>query len=87
MPIYDIQCPKCGKVELDVFAKSWKEEPPRCETCGTKMERKPVAFAPDTFPADGIFFEHASAKGERFFSKQEIKDYAKKHDMEFDYLS
>lgn len=86
MPIYDYICQKCGKVVKDAFAKM-SEEPPRCETCGEKMERKPTAFAPDTFPADGIFFEHASAKGERFFSKQEIKDYAKKHDMEFDYLS
>ena len=86
MPIYDLRCQGCGSGQTDVFSKSY-DETFYCEKCGKKMERTPTAFAPDTFPADGIFFENASAKGERFFSRQEIKDYAKKHDLEFDYLS
>lgn len=59
----------------------------KCIQCHEDMKRLvPNRINPHIFPADGIFFEHASAKGERFHSKKEIREYSKKHDMDFDIL-
>lgn len=86
MPIYDLICPKCKKEKHDVFQPYYYEQP-FCEDCSTRMERKPSLMMPDVFPAEGIFFEHVSPEGKRFYSKEEVKRYAKEHDIEFDYLS
>jgi len=50
------------------------------------MSKIPSLLVPHVFPAEGIFLEHVSPEGKRFFSKQEMKDYAKKHDLEIGYL-
>lgn len=80
MPIYDFVCKKCKKEKKDEFTKSW-EEVVTCD-CGEEMEKKPSSFMPKVFPAEGIFLEHVSAEGKRFFSEKEMKDYARKNDME-----
>ena len=81
-PIYDFRCSKCGKDKKDVFVHSWDDEV-KCDDCDTKMKKLFSGFpVPHVFPAEGIFLEHVSSEGKRFHSKQEMKDYAKKHDLE-----
>ncbi len=84
MPIYDFKCQKCGSVKKDVFTRSW-EEIILCE-CESVMEKIPSLAAPHIFPPEGIFLEHVSPEGKLFHSKQEMRDYAKKHDIEIGYL-
>lgn len=81
MPIYDFICPKCKKRKPDVFEKSWEDEE-HCDACGTLMEKIPTIFTPDVFPVEGIFLEHVSANGKRFYSKKEMQQYAKENDLE-----
>lgn len=81
MPIYDLICPKCKKRKLDVFAKSW-EDRGQCDDCKVNMDIIPSLFTPDVFPAEGIFLEHVSPNGHRFYSKKEMQLYAKEHDLE-----
>jgi len=38
------------------------------------------------FPADGVYLEHVSPKGKTFYSRKEMKDYEKKHNVELGYL-
>lgn len=85
MPIYDFKCPICGTTRKDVFTKSW-EEKIFCSKDGKEMHKVPSIMVPQTFPADGIFLEHVSSEGQLFHSKQEMKDYAKNHDIEIGYL-
>ncbi|MHA1146466.1 MAG: hypothetical protein ACTSRW_17140 [Candidatus Helarchaeota archaeon] len=70
---------------MDKLVKN-KDEVVICCQCGAQMKRLVSKFNAHVFPNDGIFFEHASPKGERFFSKKEIREFAKKNDMEFDIL-
>ena len=85
MPIYDFKCPECKKEKKDEFVASWDTKV-TCE-CGTLMDKQfPLGFFPDVFPSDGIFLEHVSAKGKRFFSKKEMKQYAKENDLELNAL-
>jgi len=81
MPIYDMKCVTCGRVEKDVFTRSWEEEV-TCTSDGGKMEKIPARFFADVFPADGIFLEHVSPEGRLFHSKKEMKAYAKEHDLQ-----
>lgn len=76
-----MKCPECGLVKKDVFTKSW-EDIIKCEECDVEMNKIPAVFSPSIFPSEGIFLEHVSPEGKRFHSKQEMKDYAKKHDLE-----
>lgn len=85
MPIYKMRCPVCGGVEDNVFLRRWDEQY-RCKNCKCVMSKIPSLLVPHVFPAEGIFLEHVSPEGKRFFSKQEMKDYAKKHDLEIGYL-
>ncbi len=85
MPIYDFKCSVCGTKRKDVFTKSW-EGKVFCPKDGKEMHKVPSMMVPHTFPADGIFLEHVSPEGKLFRSKQEMKDYAKKHDIEIGYL-
>ena len=80
MPIYDFVCPGCGKKKTDVFTKTW-DEIVRCN-CAIEMNKIPSRFAAVVFPADGIFLEHVSPTGKRFYSKKEMRQYAKDHDLQ-----
>ena len=82
MPLYDLKCEKCGKRMDDVLASFEDVKRMVCPDCKSKLIRVPGRFVPDVFPAEGIFLEHVSAKGKTFYSKKEMKDYAKKHDLE-----
>lgn len=84
MPIYDFKCPACGAIKKDVFTRSW-EEIVMCE-CGEEMSKIPSFPVSHVFPADGVFLEHVSPEGKLFHSKQEMREYAKEHDLEIGYL-
>jgi len=82
MPIFDYKCPSCNKVKKNVFIKN-REEVIKCSQCHEDMKRLfPLSFVPHIWPADGIFLEHVSSKGKRFFSKKEMKTYAKRNNLE-----
>jgi len=86
MPIYDYKCPSCGVVKKDVLVKD-KNEVLKCSQCHETLKRLfPSSVSVHIWPADGIFLEHASAKGETFYSKKEAKEFAKKNDLEMDIL-
>ncbi len=82
MPIYDFVCPKCKKEKRNEFTRSWDDEV-ECDDCEIKMTKLFNGFpVPHVFPKDGIFLEHVSAQGKRFYSKKEMREYAKTHDLE-----
>ena len=86
MPIYKFVCKECNVEEDNVFVKTW-EEKHLCSRCKKPMQKAFSGVAvPNTFPSDGIFLEHVCPEGKRFFSKKEMKDYAKANDLEIDYL-
>lgn len=59
----------------------------KCSECGTVMMKLvPKLFGADVFPSDGVYLEHVSPEGKTFHSKQEMKDYEKKHKVELGYL-
>lgn len=76
MPIYDLKCRKCGSRFTNYYCRSYHEEV-KC-SCGAVMERLPALVNPDCFPQDGIFLEHVSSKGKRFYSRKEMADFEKK---------
>jgi hypothetical protein len=48
------------------------------------MQRIPARVSVDVFPQEGLFLEHVSNVGKRFFSKGEIKEYEKQNDVYID---
>lgn len=81
MPIYDYKCPSCDETQKDVFVHNWDTKI-TCK-CGKTMQKLiSTGIAAKVFPSDGIFLEHVSPEGKRFYSKKEMQDYAKKHDLE-----
>ena len=88
MPIYDYKCPNCGrKLENQLVSVEKRDKVIKCIQCHENIKRLVSCGIPQIFPNGGIFFEHASAKGETFHSKQEVRKFAKKNDMDFDILS
>lgn len=83
MPIYDFRCNICKAEKKDVFTKHW-DEPVFCDNCeaSASMEKIPSRFLADVFPNGGIHLEHVSSEGRTFYSKGEMKRYAKDHDLE-----
>jgi predicted nucleic acid-binding Zn ribbon protein len=80
MPIFDYRCDGCGKEKKDEFVAKWDEDV-IC-SCGRTMEKLPSLFHADVFPSEGLFLEHVSAEGKTFYSKAEMRQYAKDHDLE-----
>jgi putative FmdB family regulatory protein len=81
MPLYDYTCNKCKRTE-EIFVHSSEEEVPKCNCGGTLKREFPTSARIGLFPSGGVFLEHASAKGEHFETKQQMRDFAKKNDME-----
>jgi putative FmdB family regulatory protein len=82
MPIFDLKCTKCKKELKDHYSLHWDDQV-LCPRCGMYyMQKIPSRFFADTFPAEGIFLEHVSSEGKRFYSKKEMRQYAKEHDLE-----
>lgn len=83
MPIFDFKCPKCEHVEKDVLLKNW-DSVQACVKCEpiVLMQKIPARFFADVFPSEGIHLEHVSSEGKTFYSKKEMRQYAKDHDLE-----
>lgn len=81
MPIYDFKCPKCKSQKNDVFTQSWDEKV-LCDDCKIEMRKIPSRFFPDVFPSEGIHLKHVSSEGKTFYSKKEMRKYAKENDLE-----
>jgi putative FmdB family regulatory protein len=45
MPVFDYECPKCGREEQDVF-QFRNNGDRKCGGCGAMMEKKPAVFNP-----------------------------------------
>ena len=82
MPRYDYDCPKCNHKEIDVIISWDKSDGLLCSVCGSiLLKRVSVGVAADIFPSSGIFLEHVSEDGKRFYSKQEMRDFEKRYGM------
>ena len=84
MPVYDFQCISCNEIDEDIFVHKM-DDPVLCSTCKGETIRlfpRNSRFMAKTFPSEGIFLEHVSAKGETFYSESSMRAYAKKHDLE-----
>jgi putative FmdB family regulatory protein len=77
MPIYDLKCPSCNHILRNEYRRS-PDEKIKCPRCRALTKRLVCSFSPHVFPSEGIFLEHASPEGKRFFSKREMREYEKK---------
>ena len=94
MPIFDYKCKQCEVRINDVFVRHYAEAV-KCKQCGAKMSKLvPTGIAADVFPTqysgrtahDGVYLEHVSPEGQTFYSKKEMKKYAKDKKLELGYL-
>ena len=73
MPLYKINCPKCGVID-DVFAhRATAEQEHECPECGTMAPKLPTTFA-----TAGIIFSNAleiNSAGVRLESNSEKRKY------------
>ena len=87
MPIYDLRCPRCKSLELNVFQVAACAQP-ACLACGEEMERVWLKGPPvHTFQAG--YFENAAdedGKVPYFNSRRKYKDYLKEHGMYAEYV-
>ena len=75
-------CPNCGKKDIDVLLLNRKELH-KCTRCGAYMKCLfPTSFNPHVWPSEGIYLEHVCPEGKRFYSKKEMKEYAKNNNLE-----
>lgn len=74
-------CDSCKKRVSKLTYKP-REGVSLCESCNETAPQ--TCFGVSVIPADGVFLEHVSSKGKRFFSKHEMKEYEKRHDYYID---
>ena len=88
MPIFDLKCMgrSCGHIEKDVLFRSCDLASiglsPACPKCSDFMFKMPTVPNMHLFHKDGIHLKHVEPGGKTFHSKNEMKQYAKKHDMD-----
>jgi hypothetical protein len=83
MPLYDFQCRDCGNKTYDQFVHT-RDEPVYCG-CGSNviMQRLfPTRFVEHVWPAEGIHLRNVCPEGKTFYSKSEMKRYAREHNLE-----
>lgn len=71
-----LKCPIC-KRDVPKLVNSRDAPKMVCPECKHGVRRDP-GFSAHVFPADGVFLEHVSPKGHRFFSKQEMLNWERK---------
>lgn len=86
MPLFDFKCGSCNKVKRNVFTKLGEKKVLKCPQCHENMKRLFPMANVHLWPKNGIFVEHASAKGETFYSRKEAKEFADKHNLEMGIL-
>lgn len=86
MPIYDLRCAKCTRVQRDVWQLAITQQ--EVCTCGGPVERVWLRSAPVHVFQEG-FFENAAGpdgKSPYFSSRQKYKSYLKEMGMYADYV-
>jgi len=80
--IFDYQCLLCNEVQKDIFVHT-TESPVACSKCGGETLRLfPTRFSAHVFPSEGVHLEHVEPNGKTFYSKKEMRQYAKEHNLE-----
>lgn len=87
MLTFDYLCNKCGCIKHNEIVRNFDDKV-FCDECQNEMEKYYGDTVVNTsiFPSDGVYLEHVSPEGKTFHSKQEMKDYARKNDLELGYL-
>ena len=84
MPLYDYRCKTCDHYIEDVFFKmdeaSFNMELD-CPTCGKTVHEMSLAGRAADDWGQGKFFEHLSPSGETFYSRNQFRDYLKRHGL------
>lgn len=82
MPMFDYKCLSCGHKQMDEFVHCVSDTV-CCPICNKPMERMfPTKVGSLIFPIDGITLEHAEANPVHFNSYKELRDYAKRKNLE-----
>ncbi len=83
MPIYEFICARCGKKEEKLFKKiDAAPQAPVCGHCNFIMTQAVARPGRDIFPSDGLTLEHVERTPRHFKSYTEMKQYAKKRNLE-----
>ena len=80
MPIFDYQCPKCLRIENRIVCRY--DDLVQCAKCLISMTKLPAVPNMHLFPIGGIHLKHVCSGGKTFHSKNEMKKYAKEHNLE-----
>ena len=79
MPLFDYIC-KCSHKTEEYVVKH--DEEVICERCKGIMEKQFPTILGPTFPSEGITLDNVEATPKHFSSKKEMRDYAKKNNLE-----
>lgn len=89
MPIYDYKCVSCGLVREEYLPLKMSNCDSLVCQCGSKLKRIITISSSKIGPVEaalaspgGLYLEHVSNKGETFHSKRQLKDYARKHNLQ-----
>lgn len=78
MPVYDYKCPSCAKMLEDVFVHKYDEKV-KCSRCGAFVKRlfpnSAKFIGAKVFPSEGIYLEHVTGGGKRFYSEKEMRQH------------
>ena len=82
MPIFDYTCDNCSIKKLDEFVHN-RTDLVSCNKCGKTMTRifNP-SIIPQVWPSEGVTLTNVAAQPVTFYSKGDMKRYAKTHDLE-----
>lgn len=81
MPMYDLRCPVCRVVRVDVFARV--SEPIACFGCGVPMERLWTMKPPNVIgdECDQVIENNGTKHAIRFRSKSAMRDHMAAHGL------
>ncbi len=83
MPTYDFKCPECdfSKETFQLLAERTETIPEECPNHGIQEFTRLFSISGAHDWGQGRFFEHASAKGETFYSKKAWRNYKREHGL------
>ena len=77
MPLYQYECIECGH-ETDEFRLIIdRKRDGKCEVCGCKTKKAFKMCNPQVWKS--LTLEHVEHTPKTFYTKQQLKDYCKKH--------
>ena len=83
MPTYDIRCPLCDFTSeaFVLLSEHTGKFPSECPKHGKQEFEQLFTVGAAHDWGQGRFFEHASAKGETFYSKKAWRNYKREHGL------